>query len=655
MLTDELPGTVAIRTAVSDMEQISVPVIWEIPEEYDPAVKQEQSFTVNGTLDLSGTNIVVNPKKASYQNTWVNVTVAAAAQYRVAVASSENGTVTATNAVETAGDGTPLFYENDLVMLSIVPDEGYMLSTLSINGTPVSFAAEDDTYTFRQPREDVTVTATFEQRNEHTVTFDANGGSEPGDLPDGVTTAMPAKRILHNSAYYLPKCEFIAPEGKQFKAWQIGDAEYPVNASVTVTADVTVKALWENTRYDITVTNDGNGTGTAGPSTAATGTEITLSATPNTGYRFKEWQVISGGVTITNNKFTMPNDNVEVKAIFEKDAPPAPTEFTVTFDGNGGTPSVGSMTTTKQKLASLPGASRSGSYSFDSWYTEKTVGTKVTTATVFSANTTVYAHWIYSSSGGSYYTIKATAGAGGSISPSGNVSVREGRDQTFTITPDKGYTVSNVKIDGKSIGTVKSYTFEKVSRTHTIEVIFMKANSNPQTSVFVDVATGSYYKDAVDWAVENGITQGTDDTRFSPDGICTRAQAVTFLWRAAGSPEPETRTMPFTDVPVGSYYYDAVLWAIENGITKGTSDTTFSPNMTCSRAQIVTFLWRSEKSPAAGSSNPFTDVAADSYYADAVLRAVREGITKGTTNTTFSPDADYTRAQAVTFLWRCKK
>ena len=264
-----------------------------------------------------------------------------------------------------------------------------------------------------------------------------------------------------------------------------------------------------------------------------------------------------------------------------------------------------------------------------------------------------------SSSGGgwydSYYTIKATAGTGGSISPSGSVSVREGRDQTFTITPDKSYAVANVKIDGKSIGTVKSYTFENVRRTHTIEVIFMKANGNPQTGVFVDVATGSYYEDAVDWAVGNGITQGTDDTHFSPDGICTRAQAVTFLWRAAGSPKPETRTMPFTDVPAGSYYYDAVLWAVENDITKGTSDTTFSPNMTCTRAQIVAFLWRSEKSPAAGTDNPFADVKSAAYYADAVLWAVKENITRGTTNTTFSPNADCTRAQIVTFLWRCKK
>ena len=254
-----------------------------------------------------------------------------------------------------------------------------------------------------------------------------------------------------------------------------------------------------------------------------------------------------------------------------------------------------------------------------------------------------------SSSGYSYYTIKAAAGTGGSISPSGNVSVREGADQTFTITPDKGYAVANVKIDGKSIGAVKAYTFENVRRNHTIEVSFARANE------FIDLPAGSYYYDAVLWAVENGVTTGASASRFDPNGICTRAQAVTFLWRAAGSPNPETRTMPFTDVPAGSYYYDAVLWAVENGITKGTSETRFSPDDTCTRAQIVTFLWRSEKSPAAGTANPFADVKSTVYYADAVLWAVKEDITKGTTNTTFSPNADCTRAQIVTFLWRCKK
>ena len=233
------------------------------------------------------------------------------------------------------------------------------------------------------------------------------------------------------------------------------------------------------TQYTVTIADDGNGTATATPAAAEEGMEVTLSAEPKTGYHFKEWQVISpAGLVITNNKFTMPDGNVEVKAIFEKDVP---TEYTVTFDGNGGTPSVGSVTTTDGKLASLPSASRRGSYSFDGWYTEKSGGTEVTTATVFSANTTVYAHWTYTGNGYNYYTIKATAGAGGSISPYGNVSVREGRDQTFTITPNKGYAVSNVKIDGKSIGAVKSYTFENVNRTHSIEVIFVKGTASART------------------------------------------------------------------------------------------------------------------------------------------------------------------------------
>ena len=335
-------------------------------------------------------------------------------------------------------------------------------------------------------------------------------------------------------------------------------------------------------------------------------------------------------------------------------------QYTITYDLAGGTVEGNPDTYTIETVAfTLKNPTKSG-YTFTGWSGTGLDGENNMTVTIPKGSTgnRIYtAHWRYNGSGHSYsyYTIKATAGAGGSISPSGNVSVREGRDQTFTITPDKGYAVSNVKIDGKSIGAVKSYTFDNVRRTHTIEVIFMKANGNPQIGVFVDVATGSYYEDAVDWAVENGITKGTDDTHFSPDGICTRAQAATFLWRAAGSPKPETRTMPFTDVPAGSYYYDAVLWTVENGITKGTSNTTFSPNMTCTRAQIVTFLWRSEKSPAAGTANPFADVKSTVYYADAVLWAVKEDITKGTTNTTFSPDADCTRAQIVTFLWRCKK
>ena len=334
--------------------------------------------------------------------------------------------------------------------------------------------------------------------------------------------------------------------------------------------------------------------------------------------------------------------------------------YTITFNGNGGTLSVTSMTTFDQKLPELPTATHSGRYSFDGWYTAASGGTKITTATVFYENTAVYAHWTYIGGGGSsgggggytYHTIRAISGLNGSISPSGWTSVRHGWDQTFTITPDKGYAVAKVLVDGKSVGSVKSYTFKNVTKDHTIEVVFMKANGNPQTGVFVDVAEGSYYEEAVDWAVKNGITTGTGNNYFTPDGICTRAQAVTFLWRVAGSPTPKTEAMPFEDVLDGSYYYEAVLWAVENGITVGTSATTFSPELTCSRAHIVTFLWRAANSPSVKTDNPFTDVAADAYYIDAVLWAVKHKITVGTTLSTFSPDEGCTRAQIVTFLYR---
>ena len=827
VLSESLPATVTVRTAASGNQSVSVPVKWDEAADYVPAAKREQHFTVTGTLDLSGTDIVVPPEQEALQTVTVEVTVAGAPQYRVTAASSENGTVTVVNATETAEDGTPLFCKDDLVMLSIAPNEGYMLSTLSINGTPASFAVEDDTYTFAQPEENVTITATFEKRNEHTITFDANGGSEPEDLPEEVTTAMPAKKVLRGSEYSLPECEFIAPEGKQFKAWEIDGTEYPVNAPVTVTADITVKALWEDAPpahehsygdwskdgtshwhectdddcpnreesikdkaahdytddtdttcnvcgYERTVTppthehsyGDWRKDGTshwhectdddcpnreesikdkaahvygddADTTCDVCGYERTVTP-PTHEHSYGDWSkdgtshwrectdadcpdrnesikdkaahVYGDDADTTcdvcgyERTVTPPthehsygdwskdgtshwrectdadcpdrNESIKDKAahVYTDDAdttcnvcgyertvtPPAPTEYTITYDLAGGTAEGNPDTYTIETVDfTLKNPTKSG-YTFTGWSGTGLDGENNMTVTIptgSTGNRTYTAHWRYNGSGHSYsyYTIKATAGAGGSISPSGNVSVREGRDQTFTITPDKGYAVSNVKIDGKSIGAVKSYTFENVRRTHTIEVIFMKANGNPQTGVFVDVATGSYYEDAVDWAVENGITKGTDDTHFSPDGICTRAQAVTFLWRTAGSPKPETRAMPFNDVPVGSYYYDAVLWAVENGITKGTSDTTFSPNMTCTRAQIVAFLWRSEKSPAAGTANPFADVKSTAYYAGAVLWAVKENITKGTTSTTFSPNADCTRAQIVTFLWRCKK
>ena len=489
------------------------------------------------------------------------------------------------------------------------------------------------------------------------VTLDLGGGTLGGSS-DAIQII-----VKNGSDFTAPASDGMTrPDGDtgNFFMWRGSNGKFYVPGD-SVPADVTALTVqWTVPTYAVTLHPNG-GTINSGNVTGYTyGVGATLPTADDmtyTGHTFKGWydnENLTGSPVTAIGGTEMGNKEYWAKWEIN--------QYTITYDLDGGTAAEGNPDsyTVETDAFTLKNPTRPG-FTFTGWSGTGLTGEDNLTVTIqkgSTGNRSYTAHWRYNgggSSGYSYYTIKATAGTGGSISPSGSISVREGRDQTFTITPDKGYAVANVKIDGKSIGAVKSYTFENVRRTHTIEVIFMKANGNPQTGVFVDVATGSYYEDAVDWAVENGITKGTDDTHFSPDGICTRAQAVTFLWRTAGSPKPETRTMPFTDVPAGSYYYDAVLWAVENGITKGTSDTTFSPNMTCTRAQIVAFLWRSEKSPAAGTANPFADVKSTAYYADAVLWAVKENITKGTTSTTFSPNADCTRAQIVTFLWRCKK
>ena len=292
---------------------IPVEVSWEIPADYDPQSQREQTFTVNGTVILEGTgarcnsglDVITRPGEEWKKNISVQVTVEGDPQYKVTVQDCENGRVKVVNAAGTAEDGTPLFFKGELVMLSIAPDVGYMLSTLSVNGTPVTVAVGDDTYTFAHPEGDVTITAAFEMRNDHTVAFDANGGSNPENLPEEVTTAMPAKKILHGSEYYLPECEFIAPEGKQFKAWHIDGTEYPVNAPVTVTADITVKALWENVCY--TITFDTNGGSEITPVTQDYGTQITAPADPTReGYTFMGWD--------KEIPTTMPAENITITA-----------------------------------------------------------------------------------------------------------------------------------------------------------------------------------------------------------------------------------------------------------------------------------------------------------------------------------------------------
>ena len=294
--------------------------------------------------------------------------------------------------------------------------------------------------------------------------------------------------------------------------------------------------------------------------------------------------------------------------------PPAPTEYTITFDGNGGTPTVGTMPTAGGKLTSLPSASRSGSYSFDGWYTAASGGAQITTAYVFSANTTVYAHWTYTGGSvgvGSYtpsYTVSVDKTENGTITVSPK-SASKGSIVTITVKPDKGYTLETLRaldMSGYAMELTENngrFTFKMPASAVIVKATFM--DDNTMLNFFVDVKASDYFYDAVLWAAEKGVTSGADALHFSPNAPCTRAQIVTFLWRAAGSPAPKNMSS-FADVPADAFYAKAVAWAVENGITGGTGDGKFSPDATCTRAQAVTFLYRASGAPAVSGNAAFT-------------------------------------------------
>ena len=238
-------------------------------------------------------------------------------------------------------------------------------------------------------------------------------------------------------------------------------------------------------------------------------------------------------------------------------------------------------------------------------------------------------------------------------------SASKGDTVTITVTPDKGYTLESLTVldkDGKALALTDKgggrYTFVMPAGKITVKAVFM--DDNTMLNFFTDVHAEDYYYDAVLWAAQEGVTGGTSDTLFAPNAGCTRAQAVTFLWRAAGSPEPKTLSS-FADVPADAYYAKAVAWAVENGVAKGVSETAFAPDTSCTRAQIVTFLWRAQQSPASGGENPFADVPAAAYYYNAVLWAVENDVAKGVSETAFAPDDNCTRAQIVTLIYRCRK
>ena len=423
--------------------------------------------------------------------------------------------------------------------------------------------------------------------NTGTVINDKTNIPNPNSSPVTVTykygklDGIYAKQIVQAGEKAIEP-DVPSRQGYQFTDWYLDDTKYDFNTAVT--GDMTLTAQWTLDRYTISY-NLNNGTATGNPDSYTVESDaITLNTPTRPGYTFTGWS--GTGLTGENN-------------------------LTVTIEKGS------------------------------------------------TGNRTYTAHWRYNGGGGS------------SSSPSYPVSVPDKTDHgsvtvspknasagstvTITVKPDSGYVLETISVTDKNGNDLKltdkgngKYTFTMPGGKVEVKATFMEDNS--VLNFFYDVPNDAYYYEAVKWAAENGITGGVGNSLFAPNQPCTRAQIVTFLWRAAGSPEPKNMSN-FSDVPADSYYAKAVAWAVENGITTGTGDGKFSPDATCTRAQSVTFLFRASKASANGAP-AFSDVAATAYYAEAVKWATNNGITNGIGDNLFGSDNDCTRAQIVTFLYR---
>ena len=437
----------------------------------------------------------------------------------------------------------------------------------------------------------------------------------------------------------------------------------------TCTQTITVKVAPKTLSSIAVTTAPTKTTYTAGENFDPAGMVVTAtysdgSTAAVTGYTVTDGNSLTAGKTSVTISYTEGSETKTcTQAITVNAAPPAPTEYTITFNVNGGIGTIPSQTTSGQKLSSLPTATHSGSYSFVGWYTAASGGTQITTAYVFSANTTVYAHWTYTGGSvgvGSYtpsYTVSVDKTENGTITVSPK-SASKGSIVTITVKPDKGYTLETLRaldMSGYAMELTENngrFTFKMPASAVIVKATFM--DDNTMLNFFVDVKASDYFYDAVLWAAEKGVTSGADALHFSPNAPCTRAQIVTFLWRAAGSPAPKNMSS-FADVPADAFYAKAVAWAVENGITGGTGDGKFSPDATCTRAQAVTFLYRASGAPAVSGNAAFSDVATNAYYAAAVKWAEKNGITGGIGGGLFGSNNNCTRAQIVTFLYRSVK
>ena len=407
--------------------------------------------------------------------------------------------------------------------------------------------------------------------------------------------------------------------------------------------------------HNVTVTTTGKGTAAVDQKTAKKGESLFLEVAPAPGYSLTSVRARSGGTWIEGYylgkgagteryEILMPDGDVEILVDFKRNGPYAITPY---IDAPGGTLELSHKTAYELETVTVTAKPDRG-------YQVKSIGcfhsqlNKVS-SNVWSFSMPKFKEEVHVSFAPIVYpaTVSVELGFGGRAYLD-REGATIGTTVTLTCLPDEGYRVARIAGAEVTDAGSNTYTFVMDNAPVELSVLFLREN-NP----FLDVNETNYYYDPVLWAAENGITNGVDATHFGSTTACTRGQVVTFLWRAAGMPEPASTSHPFTDVNPKAFYYKAMLWAVENGITNGVSADRFDPNGVCSRAQVVTFLHRSKGSPEPKlEENPFTDVAAQKWYTDPILWALENGVTTGTSATTFGPNAQCIRAQVVTFLYR---
>jgi len=548
------------------------------------------------------------------------------------------------------------------VTITVTPDTGKEVDKVIVkdaNDDDVTVTDNGDgTYTYTQPDGDVTIEVTFKEEtsqppaegNEITIETPV-GGSVSVDDPTPETGDRVTITVTPDTGKEVDKVIIKDANDDDVAVTDNGDGTYTYTQPE---GDVTIKVTFKEETSEppaedneITIKNPVGGSVSVNDTTPETGDEVTITVTPDDGKKVDEVSVkIADGtdIPVTKNPdgtytYVQPEGNVTIVVTFKDE------QHMHTFSDSW---------------------SKDASYHWHAATCGHNEVADKTTHTYNSERTCDVCGYTKAASGSS---------GGGFLAPvyppviedtdGGDVSVSDKRPEkgdtvTITPTPDEGYEVDKIVVTDKYGNVLDvvdngdgTYSYEQPAGKVEIAVIFIETVA--KDSFFVDVPKDAYYFNAVKWAVGNGITNGVTETIFAPNAACTRAQMVTFLWRAAGSPEPITTVNPFIDVDMDSYYGKAVLWAAESGITNGTGEgTTFSPYAICTRAQMATFLCRMEAGEASGTVNLFTDVPAGVYYTEPVQWAVENGITNGTGNgTTFSPNATCTRGQMVTFLYRC--